>query len=109
MGVVLTDDEGRIKDANAAFLHLLGYTRQNLERGLTCAMRVAPGSRGTVETGLPECATNGSFGPAEKTLLTRAPPLLHGPVFQQFDRLRGEPFPIEGEPRKASAGRVNCM
>ncbi|MBD2102679.1 PAS domain S-box protein [Leptolyngbya sp. FACHB-261] len=81
IGVILADPSGSIREANDAFLKLVGYTREDLQNGtLNWAEMTPPEYQQQDEQVLQELAVSGSCAPFEKEYIrkdgTRVPILL---------------------------------
>ena len=72
IGVYLADLQGRILDANDAFLRMIGYSRAELEAGLLRRERLTPPEwRGRYEAALSQLRRIGSVEPYEKEYLCK--------------------------------------
>ena len=80
MGVLFCDLEGRISDANDAFLEMVGYTRDDLENGRVSWSEMTPAQwRHLDENSIRELQTVGVITPFEKEYIRKDGGLL--PVF----------------------------
>ena len=83
IGICIWDFEGRILEANEAFLHMLGHSREDLvSGGLNWAGLTPPEWSGAVERAVAELRTTGSCKPFEKEYFrkdgSRVPVLIGG-------------------------------
>ena len=70
IGVVKTDAEGRIWDANQAYLNLMGYSREELT-GLKCFDLVSPTEVECSEESLTEMLQTGRMSPIRKDCIAK--------------------------------------
>lgn len=87
IGITVDDLEGTIREANDAFLDLVGYTRADLAAGrLRWTTLTAPGYREISERIVADLRTMGSFQPTEMEYITRegkhVPTLVGGTLFR---------------------------
>ncbi len=67
IGIIFSNLDGAITDANDAFLQMLGYTRRELESGLLNWMKITPPSSDPLDTqAVLDLKTSGSVSPYEK-------------------------------------------
>jgi PAS domain S-box-containing protein len=104
IGVVFWEAEGRIEDANDAFLRLVGYERADLEGCRLCWTDLTPPEHGAAgEAALAELRARGASAPFEKEYLrkdgTRAPALVGAAAFDH-DPGRGVAFALDLSARK---------
>ncbi len=90
IGIGFADLDGRITEANDAFLHIVGYTREDLTaRRLNHMAITAPEFREAQERSRTELMARGSFAPCENEYLrkdgTRVPVLVGGTLFKDAD------------------------
>src|SRR5258705_2630226 len=88
MGIMMWDLDGRILDANEAFLHMVGYSRDDLvSGGLRWAALTPPEWNYAHERAAAEVRATGSHKPFEKEYIrkdgTRVPVLLAGAAFDE--------------------------
>jgi PAS domain S-box-containing protein len=88
IGIMMWDLEGRILEANQAFLHMVGYTRDDLVSGGLCWTGLTPPEwKYTHERAVVELRATGSHKPFEKEYLrkdgSRVPVLLGGATFDE--------------------------
>ncbi len=86
IGIFIWDFEGRIMEANEAFLHMVGYSRDDLVSGRVRWTALTPPEwRDADEPALAEVRASGSCRPYEKEYLrndgTRVPVLIAGGTF----------------------------
>ncbi|HET8922458.1 MAG TPA: ATP-binding protein [Candidatus Acidoferrum sp.] len=87
-GIVIWDIEGRILEANEAFLHMVQYDRKDLLSGRMCWTDLTPPEwRGTEERSVAELRAYGVFQPIEKEFFrkdgTRVPVMAGGALFEE--------------------------
>ena len=85
-GVMFWNTAGKIKEANDAFLHTVGYSRKDLEAGLIDWMAMTPPEYAALDrNSLRELAANGICAPFEKEYIrkdgSRVPVLLGAAMF----------------------------
>jgi PAS domain S-box-containing protein len=102
IGVALWDTEGRIRDANEAFLDLVGYTRDEVLSGAISWREMTPPElRHLDERALAEVAATGKCTPYEKEYIakdgTRVPVLIGAASFggQEPGRREGVAFTVD--------------
>jgi PAS domain S-box-containing protein len=88
IGIIMWDLEGRILEANQAFLHMVGYSRDDLVSGGLCWTALTPPEwMYTHEQAVVELRATGSHKPFEKEYLrkdgSRVPVLLGGATFDE--------------------------
>jgi PAS domain S-box-containing protein len=88
IGIMMWDLEGRILDANEAFLHMVGYSRDDLVSGGLRWTALTPAEwKYTHEQAVVELRATGSHKPFEKEYLrkdgSRVPVLLGGATFDE--------------------------
>ncbi|CUX58114.1 PAS sensor protein [Agrobacterium genomosp. 13 str. CFBP 6927] len=71
IGIFIWGRDGRLLDANDAFLTMTQYTREDLARGLAWFDMTPPDWRAQVESELSELATTGAMQPREKEYFRR--------------------------------------
>jgi PAS domain S-box-containing protein len=72
VGVLYWDLDGRVLDANEAFLRLAGYTRDDLEHGRADWKAITPAEwAGGDARGVSQLQATGKFGPYEKEFIRR--------------------------------------
>jgi PAS domain S-box-containing protein len=103
IGVLVSDGETRILEANDTFLELVGRTHADIEAGLTWRDLTAPEDRQPSERMMARLQDTGRVGPFEKTYLrpdgSRVPVLL-GSVRIDEDPLRMMTFVIDQTARR---------
>jgi PAS domain S-box-containing protein len=87
-GIVIWDIEGRIFEANEAFLHMVQYDREDLLSGrMRWTDLTPPEWRGTDERSVAELRANGVFQPIEKEFFrkdgSRVPVMAGGALFEE--------------------------
>jgi PAS domain S-box-containing protein len=87
-GIVIWDIEGRILEANEAFLHMVQYDREDLLSGrMRWTDLTPPQWRGTDERSVAELRANGVFQPIEKEFFrkdgSRVPVMAGGALFEE--------------------------
>lgn len=103
-GVIFANMKGEIIKANDAFLHIVGYTRKDMEAGrLNWAALSPPEYAGADRHAVAETVATGVFTPYEKEYLrkdgTRVPILIGGAAFED-DSGEGVCFVIDLTKRK---------
>lgn len=107
IGIFLWDFEGRIHDANEAFLQMVGYDRDDLLRGCLRWRDLTPAEWLTrdEEFSIPELRTTGRLPPLEKEYIRkdgrRVPILLGAAVFEESPD-QGVAFVLDLSERKAA-------
>jgi PAS domain S-box-containing protein len=86
IGIIIWEFEGRILEANDAFLHIVGYDREDLEAGrLSRTMLTPPEWRSLDARNLAELELTGTVTPFEKEYVrkdgSRVPVLIGGAMF----------------------------
>lgn len=86
IGIVFWTAEGRITDANEVFLHMLGYSREDLESGLLGGLKLTPPEFAWLdERAKAEMAATGVCAPYDKEFVrkdgTRVPVLMGAGMF----------------------------
>jgi len=126
VGIYVADIEGRIFEANDAFLHILGYDRDDLASGRVRRTELTPPEwRERDERALAELRSTGSFQPFEKEYFrkdgSRVPVLVGVALFEQggeegvafvldlTERKRAEQALRELESEFAHMNRVSMM
>jgi two-component system cell cycle sensor histidine kinase/response regulator CckA len=104
LGIIFWDKTGAIQDANAAFLTMTGYTREDMEAGKINRTRMTPKEFEEQDRAkLLELATNGVVTPFEKEYIrkdgTRVPILLGGSIVDKEQGL-GVSFVLDITDRK---------
>jgi PAS domain S-box-containing protein len=87
IGIIIWEFEGRILEANDAFLHIVGYDREDLAAGrLNRTMLTAPECRHLDARNLTELELTGTVTPFEKEYVrkdgSRVPVLIGGAMFE---------------------------
>ncbi|WP_082584298.1 two-component system response regulator [Noviherbaspirillum sp. Root189] len=113
IGVYFWEADGRIAEANDAFLRLLGYTQEEVQAGKVQWDHLsAPGYQAETERGLAELRATGRFSPYEKEYLrkdgTRVPVLIGGAVISRR-RETGVAFVLDLSERKRAEERIRYM
>jgi PAS domain S-box-containing protein len=103
IGIYIVDLEGLITEANEAFLHMVGYNRDDLVSGRLHWTALTPdGWRDTTERAVAELRVAGSVKPFEKEYLrkdgTRVPVLVGAATFGEGDQ--GVAFVLDLSERK---------
>jgi PAS domain S-box-containing protein len=88
IGIVIWTPDGRVVDANEAFLQLIGYSRDDLVSGRVRWTDLTPDEwRERDEQALSEIRATGTFQPFEKEYLrkdgSRVPVLIGGAIFEE--------------------------
>ena len=88
IGIVLWDLDGRLLDANEAFLHMVGYSREDLENGAMNWFEMTPPEwRDQVVFEMDEMRRTGALRPIEKEYFrkdgTRLPVLMGATAFDE--------------------------
>jgi PAS domain S-box-containing protein len=104
VGIVIWDLEGRILEANDAFLHMLGYDRENLASGRLNWTDLTPAEwRDRDARAAEELRRTGTVQPSEKEYFrkdgSRVPVLLGGVIFEQSPN-QGVSFVLDLTERK---------
>jgi PAS domain S-box-containing protein len=104
VGIVIWDIEGRILEANDAFLHMLGYDRENLASGRLNWTDLTPAEwRDRDARAAEELRRTGTVQPSEKEYFrkdgSRVPVLLGGVMFEQSPN-QGVSFVLDLTERK---------
>jgi PAS domain S-box-containing protein len=111
IGIVFSNDEHTITEANNAFFAMTGYTQEDLRAGLLTRERlIPPEERVAIEQAMQETYTNGQHAPMEIALIckdnSRLPVLLGSVVFEH-DPLRIVGFILDNAAPKALEQRKN--
>ena len=73
VGLTITDEEGQFREANDAFLNMIGYTRTDLEAGLINWRDLTPEEyQARDQEAVEELLTTGACKPYEKEFFTRS-------------------------------------
>ncbi|MEX2175832.1 MAG: response regulator [Pirellulaceae bacterium] len=72
IGVMIADLDGRVLDANDEFLHMLGYTRDDLAAGLRWDSLTPPEHRASDEQAIGQLKASGTSKPWEKEYLHKS-------------------------------------
>jgi PAS domain S-box-containing protein len=88
IGIIVSDQEGTIHEANDAFLSLVGYSREDLAAGLlNWKTMTAPEYQAQTAQEIEDLRTAGMFQPLEKEYVTktgeRVPVLIGGTLFRR--------------------------
>jgi PAS domain S-box-containing protein len=110
IGIIMWDFEGRILDANEAFLHMVGYSRDDLVSGVLRWSALTPAEwNDAQERAAAEVRATGSHKPFEKEYLrkdgSRVPVLLGGAAFDER-RDQGVSFVLDLTDRKRVEGAL---
>ena len=104
IGIVIWNLDGRIVEANEAFLHMVEYSRENLVSGRVRWTDLTPEEwRDSDERALAEISATGAFRPYEKEYLRkdggRVPVLIGGAIFEGKTK-EGVAFVVDLSERK---------
>jgi PAS domain S-box-containing protein len=110
IGIIMWDLEGRLLDANGAFLHMVGYSRDDLVSGGLRWTALTPAEwKYTHERAAVELRATGSHKPFEKEYFrkdgSRVPVLLGGATFDER-RDQGVSFVLDLTERKKVEGAL---
>ena len=113
IGVIFWDVKGTISDANDAFLHLAGYSREDLASGgIRWADMTPPEYRSADERAINELTNTGSCTPYEKEFIRqdgqRIPVLLSSAMLEG-SREQGLSFVLDLSARKEAEEQVRHM
>jgi diguanylate cyclase (GGDEF)-like protein/PAS domain S-box-containing protein len=113
IGVMFWDADGRIRDANEAFLHRFGYTRQDVACGKVRWTDMTPPEYADSEADkAEEIRRTGSFSRYEKEFLckdgTRVPVLI-GAALLEGSRDEGVAFVLDLTEQKQAEARIRYM
>ncbi|MDI1476521.1 AAA family ATPase [Polyangium sp. y55x31] len=113
IGIAFWDLDGRITDANDAFLRFVGYSREDLVSGkLDWTTMTPPESRAATERALAEVRSTGQFQPFEKEFFrkdgSRVPVLLGGARFEGSES-EGVAFSLDLTERKQAEERQKLL
>jgi diguanylate cyclase (GGDEF)-like protein/PAS domain S-box-containing protein len=113
IGVYFWEADGKIAEANDAFLRLLGYTQEEVQAGEVRWDRIsAPEYQAETDRGMVELRETGRFSPYEKEYLrkdgTRVPILIGGAVISRR-RKTGVAFVLDLSERKRAEERIRYM
>lgn len=106
IGITIDDLDGNVREANDAFLALVGYTREDLEAGqLRWTTLTAPGFEEQNKRAVEELLATGSFAPIEIEYVTRegkrVPVLVGGTILRRDgERLLEIAFVVDLTARK---------
>jgi len=110
IGILFGHVDGRVFDANDALLRMIGYSREELERGELAWNRITPPEYLPRDAeGVAEAREHGSCTPYEKEYLHRDGtriPILVGHVLEEPDRVRSVAFVLDMRPLKAAEGAI---
>jgi diguanylate cyclase (GGDEF)-like protein/PAS domain S-box-containing protein len=113
IGIYFWKIDGTITDANDAFLHLLGYTQQDLKQGKVIMQGITPPEYGKAsQQALEELRRNGSCTPFEKEYIRKdgsRVPVLIGATFVNGVQQEGIAFVLDLTERKRAEERIRYM
>ena len=113
IGVYFWMSDGLITEANDAFLHLVGYTQQELKNGKLRLQEISPsGHRGANLAVCDGSWPHGSGVPVEKEVVRKdgqRVPILIGGTFINKERTEGVSFVLDLSERKQAEERIRYM
>ncbi len=113
IGIYFWTADGRLTEANDAFLHLLGYTQQDLREGRLRFERISPPEyAGLLKREEEEIRRAGSLQPFEKEYLHkdgRRVPVLVGGAFINGGQDEGVAFVLDLTQHKEAEARIRYM
>ncbi|WP_088707967.1 EAL domain-containing protein [Noviherbaspirillum denitrificans] len=113
IGIYFWTVDGTITEANDAFLHLLGYTQQDLQDGKIGLANIAPpGYRAIARKALDTLRARGRIDPVEREYLHRDGtriPILIGAAFINGEQREGVSFVLDLSERKKAEERIRYM
>ena len=111
IGIFIWDFDGRILEANGAFLHLVGYEREDLVSGRVCWTDLTPPEwHERTSRALDELRTTGTVAPWEKEYFrkdgSRVPVLIGGAMFEE-SRHQGVSYVLDLTERKRAEAEAH--
>ncbi|RJF97417.1 EAL domain-containing protein [Noviherbaspirillum saxi] len=113
IGIYFWEADGRIVEANDAFLRMIGYTQQDVLAGQVRWDQLTPAEyQMETERGIKELVETGCFTPYEKEYMrkdgSRVPILIGGAVISQRQKT-GAAFVLDLSERKQAEDRIRYM
>ena len=113
VGIVMWNLEGTITGANDAFLHIVGYDREDLASGRVRWTDLTPPEwRDQDERAIADLKANGVFQPCEKEYFRKngsRVPILIGGAFFEDSGSEGVAFVLDLSEQKRAEGQVRAM
>src|SRR5215472_5362029 len=113
VGIVMWNLEGTITGANDAFLHIVGYDREDLASGRVRWTGLTPPEwRDQDERAIADLKANGVFQPCEKEYFRKngsRVPILIGGAFFEDSGSEGVAFVLDLSEQKRAEGQVRAM